>query len=458
MKKILMIISVATVALLLMVLYSNKSNEANGADSLKSARATFESYLVHNPVEMKSYTYEDMERPDKITKYQAIEDITYFFDRIQNGYGGYEVFGGIEKFNVIRNDLIDGLTLDMINVDLLSKRIIASLDFIQDAHFIFDRKNLVSRQAFYTSSAYVFTKVDQAYTFVDDGVTYYLTDVRIKDEPMDLEAALFPVIDEDGQERYQLGMIKPIDKGISIFHFNYALSPNGEGSYSGRVILQYYKVTDYYKTELYSSLPIYTEEMINGVKVIQINNFMPENETERDLLRDFANSFSGLTKDTPVILDLRFSTGGNSSYTDEWALQTFGVSSILGNYFTAFLTEKGWSESSFISQEPIKNDIPIYVLTSVLTGSTSEGLTKFLRNVENVTFIGENTMGCQLVGNVKPDVLPNSKIQFTFGSALFMEKDLKIIEGIGFLPDFWADPITALERTILYVNGKHVMP
>ena len=132
--------------------------------------------------------------------------------------------------------------------------------------------------------------------------------------------------------------------------------------------------------------------------------------------------------------------------------------SILGNYFTAFLTDEGWSESSFIPQEPIKNDIPIYVLTSVLTGSTSEGLTKFLRNVENVTFIGENTMGCQLVGNVRPDVLPNTKIQFTFGSALFMEKDLKIIEGIGFLPDFWADPITALDRTVLYVNGKHVKP
>lgn len=450
MKRMILIFIVITIALTLIVFYLKNDIEAEKKEIFETSKSTFETYLIHNPVDVELFTDDNMERPDTISKEQAIDDMEYFFSILRNQYAAYELFGGSKTFESIKIKVNNLLVSDRIYVDQFSKIIHENLQVINDAHFNFDGQTLTKRKCLYTTSEYIFTKEGEYFTFVSDEKTYFLREAFINEEPMDLVSVLYPVLDADGQEKYQFGIIKPIDGAITFVDFTYALTPEGEVYEKNRELLFYYNV------KVPIELPIYSEEMINGIKVIQINSFIPKNDEEEALLGKFATSFEGLSKNTPVVIDLRFNSGGNSVYADTWALNTFGASTILGNYFTAYLTDEGWSDSSFISQVKIKNDIPIYVLTSIITASSAEGLSKFLSNIDNVTFIGENTMGCQLVGNIKPWILPHSKIKVSFGSALFMEKDLKLIEGVGFFPDLWTDPMLALDRAIAYISRKHM--
>lgn len=444
----MLILTILVVAsLLTYVFFNNKGKEDQ--IQLEALKSEFESYLVHNPVQMESLTDSNLDRPVNISREQAVEDVEYFFNSLRNQYAAYEIFGGIKTFDEIKMNIINTMVSDTINVNNLTKVIKENLQIINDAHFKFDGYTLAKRKAFYTNPMYIFSSDNGSFTFVKDDKIYYLRNVTINNVPLDLEDSLYPVLDSDGQEKYQFGIIKPIDGSITLVDFTYSLNPKDKEVEKDRTFLYQYKV------EISNDLKIYHEEVINGIKVIQINRFYPQNAEEELMLSNFTNSFEGVSGNMPVIIDLRFNPGGDSSYADAWAMNTFGISTILGNYFTAYLTEQGWSESSFISQSPIKNDIPIYVLTSVVTASSAEGFSKFLRNIENVTIIGENTMGCQLVGNIKSFVLPHSQIGTSFGSALFMEKNLIPIEGIGFSPDLWTDPMTALDYTLTYIMQKH---
>jgi hypothetical protein len=78
------------------------------------------------------------------------------------------------------------------------------------------------------------------------------------------------------------------------------------------------------------------------------------------------------------------------------------------------------------------------ILVDMTTASAAESIAEFAKRHSNraqVYGIG-NTMGCELTGNCREGVLPNSKIKITYATTVdsgFYEKDFS--EGLGIVPD-----------------------
>jgi C-terminal processing protease CtpA/Prc len=85
----------------------------------------------------------------------------------------------------------------------------------------------------------------------------------------------------------------------------------------------------------------------------------------------------------------------------------------------------------------IPSKTTLIVLTDSGVASAGEGFISYLRQVENVIFIGENTRGAIVFGDVGLHQLPNSKLPVDLGSTLNFPANLEIIEEKGFSPDLW---------------------
>lgn len=91
------------------------------------------------------------------------------------------------------------------------------------------------------------------------------------------------------------------------------------------------------------------------------------------------------------------------------------------------------TQQKFISKYAGFNG-PIYVLINGHTASSAEMFCTKIKNYPNVTFIGTNTLGCEIYGFVVHTSLPNSKIDFAVG---FVHRELFVdnFELNGYSPD-----------------------
>ena len=69
---------------------------------------------------------------------------------------------------------------------------------------------------------------------------------------------------------------------------------------------------------------------------------------------------------------------------------------------------------------PISNKKKIYVLIDEHTASAAEEGIAFLKNIENVTIVGEHSAGCGSCGNCIEFYLPNSHLKVYFGTGLVL--------------------------------------
>jgi len=77
--------------------------------------------------------------------------------------------------------------------------------------------------------------------------------------------------------------------------------------------------------------------------------------------------------------------------------------------------------------------------------------------MDNVVFIGANTRGALLTGNVALCYLPFSKLGMSVPVMLTPYEDLDNRDGLGLLPDFWVDPDKALDRVKAFLEKHLVM-
>ena len=96
--------------------------------------------------------------------------------------------------------------------------------------------------------------------------------------------------------------------------------------------------------------------------------------------------------------------------------------------------------------ELLPNDTLVFTLIDRNTGSAGEDFVHFLRQIENVIFIGENTKGLIISGSPAWGTLPNSGLSFQIPVDMTITSEGPDIEGVGFLPDLWVDPDRAMDR------------
>lgn len=173
-----------------------------------------------------------------------------------------------------------------------------------------------------------------------------------------------------------------------------------------------------------------------GIPLIDCKKFYYDNETEKQQLEDFSKKGSEYKNDEPLILDFRGNEGGSTNYIYYFLLGLLGVDDVgyscryeqrCSELFLEWLKRENceWNplDEASVSEEYIPtlpNTKKIYVLMDELTASAAEEGIAFLKNIENVTIVGEHSAGCGSCGNCMDFYLPNSHLKVYFGTGLVL--------------------------------------
>lgn len=414
----------------------------------------------------------------RILKDEALEDVDYLFSLLKYGYSGYEYFGGDEKFNSAKANMLWSIT-ELNGETICPKELLdiiySELGFIQDSHFTIGNYKLCKFTKYFSSRKYAFFgDANGFYTTIDDEI-FYLTEVN-NSHPFNY---LKLTLDEEGNTAYNLGN----------------LSDSDEIFISLDITLESRERIRNEKISLFEYIPIYREKdnsynyyEIDNIPILEVNSLCkvaPDDNT----LEDFINDSSKLRDKDTIIIDLRNNKGGSLINVEEWYKGFTGaklrkdmvhtglytntslalakhkfemkenetektkcecIETILGYENEEFFP--GWSSIEYEDFEPVENNVNVYILVDKNTSSASEFLAYYLKKLDNVIIVGTNTNGCLLTGNCNSAYLPHSNIPLYISHVIYMTKDFDDIEGMGLLPDLWIKPDQSLDRLIKYIN------
>jgi len=216
---------------------------------------------------------------------------------------------------------------------------------------------------------------------------------------------------------------------------------------------------------------------VNGITILE-NRSNTESGSREELREAFYNS-GNLLRDKPVlILDLRAHQGGVSLLANDWMrgytgheqinqfafyqfnLATFTSMELIGverSRVQELINDNAfnppeWRLPGITENKIIQNENLVIVLMDKGTSSTGERFVGYLRQLENVIFVGTNTRGGLTFAGLAGTTLPYSGIDISFGVNLTLRSDLSKFEGLGFMPDLWVQPEESLERVIHFIE------
>ena len=111
-----------------------------------------------------------------------------------------------------------------------------------------------------------------------------------------------------------------------------------------------------------------------------------------------------------------------------------------------------WSELYNPDIQLIPNDTTLIVLTDRNVASSGEAFIGFLRLVENVVIVGENSAGGCMFGYITLHQLPHSHLSIKLTTRLYYPLDLQFIEGKGFSPHLWVPASDALNYVVAAIE------
>ncbi len=406
-----------------------------------------------------------------IDKKSAIADVEYLFSSLEYGYAGYKCFGGEKSFAAAKQEIIKGI--EVFKADMpssyLEGLIYKNLSFIQDGHFAVGQKSLVKRYRMYMSEKFEIEKESNTFYLMENGEKKLIVSIE-NTEPLNY---IKPSINKNGNIIYRLCFLAQTDN---------AEMPIKVELSDGSITVNLSNISDNYKANHMKS--IYSLKEMHGIPVIKVSSFVPSNE-----LQNFEEDAKKMRDRNLLIIDLRGNSGGSSSYSTNWiknftgydyketyvssSLCTeisidallFSVKRLYGNeyykeyedklkkQYTPSLEYKNWSKVEYNPTEKIKNKIPIFILVDRYTASAGESFVDALKDLDNTFVVGTNSSGTGDIGNAAHYILPNSKIEVTFGSLLIINEDLELTDGLGIKPDFWINPKDAEMRVLKLISN-----
>ena len=418
-----------------------------------------------------------IDRQKYITIEEAIADTEFLFKTLKYGYAGYQFFGGDQKFNTARTSIIkileeEGGLEEKIKVDKLDSLINSELDFIKDNHFrigqtsqgvdyrLFYNKDLKFNKEINDAGEINYIEKESGHEF--QGIAGY-----------ELEESIWPFIDRDGNKHYHPGLLLEMTE-IEELAIAKDLQLKSDQEYTEEISLTKIKQQEN-ESRLESSEKekIYKKTEINGIPAIKLRSLHPTDSNQEAQLNQFLSDARNLREYDKLIIDLRWNAGGSPQFAGRW-LQRFTGRYVGNNQVEAYLrteasyrlmknnlwqyppeslqrfkttiennfsplSHRGWSDIKIDLTRELENDTELIVLTNSQTISAGEFFIRYLRQLENVTFIGSNTKGSLLIGGVTPFILNNSGIRVGVGTRINLEPDLINREGRGYLPDFWLE-------------------
>lgn len=417
---------------------------------------------------------------NRVTKEEAKQDIETFFKFLKRYYAGYTYFGGDEKFEQAKQEIlnnIDSSSKTKLNKTELSEIITPSLSFVYDSHFGIEGKQTfkeaytyyeTSKMEFYKDSKGYYTKLDEKMWYLPSELEKYLKVTIGKSG--ELVYGMFAVVADESTLPNEVELYNNSDKNK--INLTWVVSEVGGDQ---------------------SSVAQYSEK--NGVAVSSLS-YMAPNEFTAQTFNEFLNNSQKHAEKKNSILDLRENDGGiaeidwlwvygyTGQYTDvNWAMLSYpfqnhvdefeletldimaNIDMIKNNPEVEELFEelssdvdpnaKMFSSNSMFNVEPenlLENDNKLFVLQSKHNYSSGELFVKMLHNVENVLTVGTNTNGCIHTGSVSQISLPNSGLVLGYSQTIFIGPD-KELDIYGIEPDIYIaseDAQQAVLRCIEY--------
>lgn len=431
---------------------------------------------VANALPLEALANVSMEGEMTLLPEQAKEDVTYLFALLKNGYAGYGYFNENGRFDRVQAQL-DAALGDQVRVsrEWLLEQILTRLDFVQDCHFTIHSSSLCQQQYFWYVADWTFYEEDGRYFAWQAGEQWWLTAVAGET----LEAMLKLTFDEQGNPAYLLGQLANSQPEDSLLTFE---RPDGD----------FLEERVGWETAVFEP-PMTTYETYRtdgGIPVVVSRLFPAEDEKLPRFVADAAD----LADESIVIVDIRGNNGGSSLWGEHWLENLTGVVPTEDEVVSVLWTETavqgkinaatylGYSgaimdflhaDLAFVKNAapeqwvtfpmPLMSLIPnedqlIVVLIDKGVASSGEAFIGYLRQLENVVFVGENSGGMGQFGELARFVLPNTGLTIQFGTKLFLPPDLSLVEGIGYLPDVWVPADQALARSLAAIEAGWLQP
>ena len=414
--------------------------------------------------------------PRFISKDDAQSDVDFLFVVLRYGYAGYQFFGGDKAFLQARQDILTEID-NFRGKNLTSSQFAAILQrrlgFVQDGHFSIARKSTCRRYRFFARFDMEFDELEDRF-YVRQMPDRWVAAVEGEDPSRWMKMSL----GSDGEVLYCLGTLSDADRDICV---------KLEWS-DGSSEFVWLNGAD---SAIVWGL-VYQLNHVEGIPVVVTRFLMPLPDTMAELdalVRDAAE----LREAPAVILDLRSNWGGSDWYPLEWARRFAGVDLYPAGFDAQLVTSTaakmlentasslgaelpavedsagsadvqswlagmadpdrpGWGRVSAAESVRAENDTLLVVLIDSNVYSAGESFVGILRQLDNVAFVGTNTYGATLAGNVGVCLLPNSRLELSCGSLISLGEDLCNYDGRGYMPDFWVRPDEALERAIEYIQ------
>jgi hypothetical protein len=410
-----------------------------------------------------------------ISDVDATREIDFLFRLIKYGYGGYQFFGGDAKFqeakNKIDREILSWEDEGKIPLDKYLSVITNHLSFIQDGHFRIGGINLCKKYRYYSAGEYIFNKDKKGiYTLVDKKKRY-LTAVDGQDPASYIKLAL----NKEGKIFYQLGTVSNCQNSQTTLDLLF------DGNIHRAAVLERQK-------SYFIGGQTYYHYKLSGIPVIENRSLGPSTQNT-EILQQFVSEAGALKKYKVIILDIRSHLGGDSEFAAAWCNNLTGCSfleeradgqlvthtaqklllnNIVAQYdpstadkWKSILKDlktkedpafPGWSSLDIGKGQKIHQRNFLVVLMDSYTASAGESFIEYLRQMDNTIFIGTNTGGLLIAGNVGVCQLPYSRLPVAFGTKLALKPDFINRDGLGYLPDIWVDSKDALDYAVRFAK------
>lgn len=414
---------------------------------------------------------------DSISTEAAVEDVQFLFDVLQYSYAGYSYFGTEDIWKDRENRIIS--SIKMHDTDLTQEELVQilrmNLAFIQDSHFKINYASSVIHSEFYYNDTMEIEEDHSGYYVKDGNQKWYMKSV---DDDENVADYVKPSLNVEGKICYYLGILD------TRFHSRVnVLFQSGDQQHETSI-----RVSSS-EPQVNQNEDAYSYQSIDGIPVITMER-MYKKDSEDSSVEEFVESGNIISGQKLAILDLRGNTGGQSWGADAWfqnftgasqtpQLSTLKLSSRIGAYELREIYQTAKEQSLFPPEELLqleeeiasvdttknqwifteekaektKNETKLIVLIDGHTASAAEALISHLNTLENVVFIGTNTLGCFLSNANMKCILPYSEIEISYGDQLYFPEGCT--EGKGFEPDIWIGGTDALERVLAFLEkGK----
>ena len=407
-----------------------------------------------------------------IYREELVRDIYFLFDLLRYGYAGYQYFGGDNVFLPLRDSILE--RLEGINsmriLSYLSNLLVPSLqNIIADNHFIIQGRRMnAPNYVLFMNENFIIRNTENGYTVEMGGTIYKILETVAGDgQPV---KAVLPTLTPQGEFARAFGRVA----SVTDFNANRitVLLSNIKTDETRSLIVSLRRV-DPFSPLSHSQLEVHEAA---GVTILENRCNITDNRQEAE---EYFYRSGYLLRDKPIlIIDLRAHRGGLSRLANAWmrgytgkeqihqlafnqfVLTTFtsmelmgmGPSLVQGVIQEYEANPPKWRLPALPQHSRIQNENLVIVLVDKITGSAGECFIGYLRQLENVIFVGTNTAGTSTFGSIVGTRLPYSGLDIMFGVTLNLRSDLSKFEGVGFIPDLWVPPRESLERVLRFVE------